>query len=255
MSDALLDVKDITGGYGPVSVMRGVTLQARPGELVTILGANGSGKSTLLAAIVGLLQPFSGRVLFAGEDITGRAPEAISRRRLVLVPEGRQLFGPMSVVDNLLLGAHGHPGTRAHRGGRLERIFALFPVLAERRRQLAASLSGGEQQMLAIGRALMAEPKMLILDEPSLGLAPIVTRQLFDTLRSLHDNGVSILLVEQNARMALELADRAYVMERGQVTVEGEATAMLADERVRAAYLGLGTTVRGDSAGIDQKGD
>lgn len=246
MSDALLAVEDLTGGYGPVTVIRGVTLQARPGELVTILGANGSGKSTLLSSIVGLLQPHSGRVLFNGEDITGRAPEAISRRRLVLVPEGRQLFGPMSVFDNLLLGAHGHRGTQRSLGGRLERIFTLFPVLAERRKQLAASLSGGEQQMLAIGRALMAEPKMLILDEPSLGLAPLVTRQLFDTLRSLHDDGVSILLVEQNARMALELADRAYVMERGRVAVEGGAAEMLEDERVKTAYLGLGAKARGD---------
>jgi len=237
--EPLLLAEDVTAGYGPVTVLRGVTLVAREGELVTVLGANGAGKSTLLSAVVGLLTPRGGRVMFAGRDITGRSPEVIARQRLVLVPEGRQLFGPMSILDNLLLGAHGQRGRRAL-SERLERVFELFPVLRERTRLPAGSLSGGQQQMLAIGRALMADPKMLLLDEPSLGLAPLVTRQLFDTLRVLHDAGVSILLVEQNARMALELADRAYVMERGSVTVEGPAAEMLEDERVQAAYLGLG---------------
>ncbi|MEW6471695.1 MAG: ABC transporter ATP-binding protein [Actinomycetota bacterium] len=241
MSQPLLVAENVTASYGPVTVLRGVTLVADEGELVTVLGANGSGKSTLLSAIVGLLSPRAGRVTFAGQDITGRPPEAIARQRLVMVPEGRQLFGPMSVLDNLLLGAHcRHRNRRAVADG-LERVFSLFPVLRERSRLPAASLSGGQQQMLAIGRALMAEPKMLLLDEPSLGLAPLVTRQLFETLRVLHDAGVSILLVEQNARMALDLADRAYVMERGSVTVEGPAARMLEDERVRAAYLGLGS--------------
>jgi branched-chain amino acid transport system ATP-binding protein len=240
MSEALLVAEDLHAGYGPVTVLRGVTVAAREGELVAVLGGNGAGKSTLLSAVVGLLSPRSGRVAFAGHDITGKPPEAIARQRLVMVPEGRQLFGPMSVLDNLLLGAYcRRPGRRAV-AERLERVFELFPVLRERTRQPAASLSGGQQQMLAVGRALMAEPKMLLLDEPSLGLAPRVTRQLFDTLRVLHDDGVSILLVEQNARMALELADRAYVIERGRVTVEGPAAEMLEDERVQAAYLGLG---------------
>ena len=240
MNEPLLVVEDVTAGYGRVTVLRGVSLLAREGELVTVLGANGAGKSTLLSAVVGLLTPQAGRVVFAGQDITGRPPETIARRRLALVPEGRQLFGTMSVLDNLLLGAHGRqPGRRAV-AGRLDRLFALFPVLQERTRQPAASLSGGQQQMLAIGRALMSEPRMLLLDEPSLGLAPLVTRQLFDTLRVLHGTGVSILLVEQNARMALELADRAYVMERGSVAIEGPAAEMLEDERVRTAYLGFG---------------
>ena len=240
MSGPLLAVEAVTAGYGPVTVLRDVTLVAHEGELVTVLGANGAGKSTLLSVVVGLLSPRAGRVTFAGGDITGKAPEAIARQRLVMVPEGRQLFGPMSVLDNLLLGAHGRYRGRRVLGERLDRVFQLFPILQERTRQPAASLSGGQQQMLAIGRALMGEPKMLLLDEPSLGLAPLVTRQLFDTLRVLHDAGVSILLVEQNARMALELADRAYVMERGSVTVEGPAAEMLEDERVQAAYLGLG---------------
>jgi branched-chain amino acid transport system ATP-binding protein len=240
MSEPLLAVEDVTAGYGPVTVLRGVTLVAHEGELVTVLGANGAGKSTLLSAVVGLLSPRAGRVTFGGQDITGKAPEAIARQRLVMVPEGRQLFGSMSVLDNLLLGAHGRHRGRSVLGERLDRVFELFPVLQERTRLPAASLSGGQQQMLAIGRALMAEPKMLLLDEPSLGLAPLVTRQLFDTLRVLHDAGVSIILVEQNARMALELADRAYVMERGSVTVEGPAAEMLEDERLQAAYLGLG---------------
>jgi branched-chain amino acid transport system ATP-binding protein len=238
--DPLLLAEDVHAGYGPVTVLRGVTVVAREGELVTVLGGNGAGKSTLLSAVVGLLSPRSGRVSFAGHDITGKHPEAIARQRLVMVPEGRQLFGPMSVLDNLLLGAHSRRAGRRAVAERLDWVFELFPVLRERTRQLAASMSGGQQQMLAIGRALMAEPKMLLLDEPSLGLAPLVTRQLFDTLRVLHDAGVSILLVEQNARMALELADRAYVMERGRVTVEGPASEMLEDERVQAAYLGLG---------------
>jgi branched-chain amino acid transport system ATP-binding protein len=240
MNEPLLMVEDVTAGYGPVTVLRGVSLLAREGELVTVLGANGAGKSTLLSAVVGLLSPRAGRVVFAGQDITGKAPETIARRGLAMVPEGRQLFGTMSVLDNLLLGAHGRqPGRRAV-GERLDRVFALFPVLQERTRQPAASLSGGQQQMLAISRALMSEPRMLLLDEPSLGLAPLVTRQLFDTLRVLHGAGVSILLVEQNARMALELADRVYVMERGSVTIEGPAAEMLKDERVRTAYLGFG---------------
>ena len=240
-TEPLLVAEDVHAGYGPVTVLRGVSVVAREGELVTVLGGNGAGKSTLLSAIVGLLAPRAGRVAFAGHDITGEPPEAIARRRMVMVPEGRQLFGPMSVLDNLLLGAHCRRQGRKAAAERLNWIFELFPVLQERTRQPAASLSGGQQQMLAIGRALMAEPKMLLLDEPSLGLAPLVTRQLFDTLRILHDTGVSILLVEQNARMALELADRAYVMERGRVTVEGAAAEMLEDERVQAAYLGLGT--------------
>jgi len=238
--EPLLIAEDVHAGYGPVTVLRGVTVVAREGELVTVLGGNGAGKSTLLSAVVGLLSPRSGRVTFAGHDITGKHAEAIARQRLVLVPEGRQLFGPMSVIDNLLLGAHCRRSGRRAVAERLDWVFELFPVLRERTRQLAASMSGGQQQMLAIGRALMAEPKMLLLDEPSLGLAPLVTRQLFDTLRLLHDAGVSILLVEQNARMALELADRAYVMERGRVSVEGPASEMLQDERVQAAYLGLG---------------
>ena len=246
MTEPMLQMEDVTAGYGPVTVLRGISLAAREGELVTVLGANGAGKSTLLSTVVGLLPPRGGRIVFDGEDVTGQPPESIARRRLVMVPEGRQLFGPMTVVENLLLGAHArHPGRRAV-GDRLEHVFELFPVLQERTRQAAASLSGGEQQMLAIGRALMAEPRMLLLDEPSLGLAPLVTRQLFDILRVLHDAGVSILLVEQNARMALELADRAYVMERGSVTLEGRAADMLEDKRVQAAYLGLGTGVAGD---------
>ncbi len=246
MTEPLLHIADVTAGYGPVTVLRGVSLQAREGELVTVLGANGAGKSTLLSTVVGLLPPRGGRVTFDGQNITGQPPESIARRRLVMVPEGRQLFGVMTVLENLLLGAHArHLGRRAVGDG-LQRVFELFPVLQERTRQPAASLSGGEQQMLAIGRALMAQPRMLLLDEPSLGLAPLVSRQLFDILRVLHDAGVSILLVEQNARMALELADRAYVMERGSVTLEGRASDMLEDERVRAAYLGLGAGVTGD---------
>jgi branched-chain amino acid transport system ATP-binding protein len=242
---SLLTLEGISAAYGAVTVLRGADLSVAPGELVTVLGANGAGKSALLATAVGLLRPRSGRVVFDGEDITGLSTEAISKRRLVLVPEGRQLFGPMSVGENLLLGAHGRRLGRRGLAEQTDRVFELFPILAERIKQQAASLSGGEQQMVAIGRALMADPKMLLLDEPSLGLAPLVTKQLFDILRGLHDTGVAIVLVEQNARMALELADRAYVMERGAVTLEGRAADLLQDERVQAAYLGLGTTAGG----------
>jgi branched-chain amino acid transport system ATP-binding protein len=235
--EPLLLAEDVTAGYGPVTVLRGVTLVARKGELVTVLGANGAGKSTLLSAVVGLLTPRTGRVMFAGRDITGRTPEVIARQRLVMVPEGRQLFGPMSILDNLLLGAHGQRGRRAL-SDRLDRVFELFPVLGERPRLPAASLSGGQQQMLAIGRALMADPKMLLLDEPSLGLAPLITRQLFDILRILHDAGVSILLVEQNVAVSLKIAGHAYVLENGRIVLGGRGQDLLRDERVRVAYLG-----------------
>ena len=237
----LLLAENLTAGYGPVTVLRDVSLVAREGDLVTVLGANGSGKSTLLSAIVGLLPPRAGRVVVRRRgDHRARprgdrppAPGAGPRRAAaVRADDGRRQ--PVARRP-LPTGEPPGDGTRNWTGSS-----SLFPVLRERARLPAASLSGGQQQMLAIGRALMAEPKMLLLDEPSLGLAPLVTRQLFDTLRVLHSTGVSILLVEQNARMALELADRAYVMERGSVTVEGPAAEMLEDERVQAAYLGLG---------------
>jgi len=232
-----LGIEGITSGYGAVTVLRNVSIEVRPGEIVAILGANGAGKSTLLKTVVGLLRPTAGRVSFHGEDVTGRAPEAVARTGLVLVPEGRQLFASMTIRENLLLGAYARG--RAGRGDSLRRVYDMFPLLEEREAQKAASLSGGQQQMLAIGRGLMAEPRMLLLDEPSLGLAPLIIKDVFETLGRLREAGVTILIVEQNAAMTLELADRAYVLERGEVSVEGRAADLSSDPRIQSAYLGL----------------
>jgi branched-chain amino acid transport system ATP-binding protein len=232
-----LDVREITSGYGPVTVLRDVSISVAPGEIVAILGANGAGKSTLLKTIVGLLRPSSGSIEANGVDVTRRPPEAITRERVVLVPEGRQLFDAMTVRENLLLGGYTQPST--HRQETLERVFALFPVLRERLGQKASSLSGGQRQMVALGRALMARPTLLLLDEPSLGLAPLIIKETFSTLDRLRAEGVTILIVEQNALMTLELADRAYVLDRGRVAMQGSAADVARDPRVGQAYLGL----------------
>ena len=233
----MLSVQGLATAYGAIGALHDVSLEVRERELVTIVGANGAGKSTLLKSVVGLLRPRRGRVIFCGRDITGWTPDAVLREGLALVPERRRVFGPLSVLDNLVLGAYGR------RGGvdaeqTLGRIYRLFPILRERRAQAAGTLSGGEQQMLAIGRALMAQPRLLLLDEPSLGLAPLVVREIFRLLATLRGEGTTILLVEQNARMALQAADRAYIMETGRVTREGRAAALLDDEELKAAYLG-----------------
>jgi branched-chain amino acid transport system ATP-binding protein len=208
------------------------------GEIVAILGSNGAGKSTLLKSVVGLLRARSGRIYGAGVELTGLSTEAIARAGVMLVPEGRQLFASMTVLENLQLG--GYMSRRKVRvDSQLEQVFELFPILQERRRQLAGSMSGGQQQMLAIGRAMMARPKMLLLDEPSLGLAPIVLGQVFDALARLRTLGVTTLLVEQNAIMTLAFADRAYVLERGKVVVAGKASDLADDPRIQQAYLGL----------------
>jgi branched-chain amino acid transport system ATP-binding protein len=232
-----LTINRVTGGYGPVTVLRGVSLRVAKGEIVAILGANGAGKSTLLKTVVGLLRPTSGTIQAHGNDITGAAPENITRRQVVLVPEGRQLFDSMTVRENLILGGYTQP--RSNRAGDMQRVFSLFPILEERAGQKASSLSGGQRQMVAIGRALMARPTLLLLDEPSLGLAPIVIKETFDTLAKLRDDGVTILVVEQNAMMTLALADRAYVLNRGRVSMEGPANELIKDPRIREAYLGL----------------
>jgi branched-chain amino acid transport system ATP-binding protein len=238
MSDPLV-VHSITSGYGKVTVLRDVSLRVGDGEIVAILGSNGAGKSTLLKTIIGLLQPSTGEILLDGSDVAGRPTESIVAAGLVLVPEGRQLFGGMSVLDNLMLGTYGHRRDRKATRETLERVYALFPVLRERSGQLAGSLSGGEQQMVAIGRGLMARPNVLLLDEPSLGLAPLVLRQVFEALAQLRELGMTVLIVEQNAILTLELADRGYVLERGRASIEGDADSLRRDERVRAAYLGL----------------
>jgi branched-chain amino acid transport system ATP-binding protein len=236
MSDALLSVRDVHVAYGKVEAVRSVSLHVAQNEIVTIVGANGAGKTTLLNAVMGIL-PLTGTVRFAGRDIGYATIEDRVAAGLSLVPEHRELFGTMSVEDNLQLGAF-RIG-RAKTVQAFERVYALFPKLKERRWQLAGTLSGGEQQMLAMGRALMGEPTLLMLDEPSLGLAPLIVADIFRTVSELKAAGVSVLLVEQNAQAALRVADRAYVMELGEFVISGSADEIAANEGVAASYLGF----------------
>ena len=234
---ARLRIEDLEVAYGDMVAVRHVSLTVEPGELVALIGANGSGKTTTLRAVSGLLRPRRGRIEFDGRRIDGLSPAAIVARGIAHVPEGRQLFPTMTVEENLLLGAQTREA-RAARGRTLDQVFALFPRLAERRRQLAGSLSGGEQQMCAIGRALMARPRLLMLDEPSLGLAPVVVGTIFDNLGRINRDGTTVLLVEQNVLRALRLSHRAYVLENGAIALEGPQERLLADERIKRAYLG-----------------
>jgi branched-chain amino acid transport system ATP-binding protein len=233
----MLEVRTLASHYGRIPALKGIDLAVRAGELVALVGANGAGKTTLLRAISGLQPPSAGTVAFAGADITRHATHQRVRLGIVLVPEGRQVFAPLSVADNLLLGAF----TRApaERAETLERVYAMFPALAERRRHPAGALSGGQQQMLAIGRALMSRPALLLLDEPSMGLAPFLVDEVFATIARLKREGTTIFLVDQNARAALAIADRAYVLETGRITLEGTGKDLLADPAVQSAYLGL----------------
>ncbi|MGN6311900.1 MAG: ABC transporter ATP-binding protein [Xanthobacteraceae bacterium] len=235
MTASLLSVSDASISYGKVEAVRSVSLEVGRDEIVTIVGANGAGKTTLLNAIMGIL-PQNGRIRFDGIDIAGIEIEDRVAAGLSLVPEHRELFGTMSVEDNLQLGSFRNAKAAAQS---FERVYALFPRLKERRQQLAGTLSGGEQQMLAMGRALMGEPRLLMLDEPSLGLAPLIVADIFKTVRELRAAGVSVLLVEQNAKAALQIADRAYVMELGSFILDGEADTVAADPRVIASYLGF----------------
>ncbi len=231
----------LSARYGPVHALRDVSLDVRAGELVALIGANGAGKSTLLRTIAGLLAPTAGRVTVDGRDVTGRAPETLLRAGVALVPERRRIFGDLTVLDNLELGGYALPRGR-HFASRLaagvEAAYDRFPVLRQRSRQLAGTLSGGEQQMLAIGRALMTGPRLLLCDEPSLGLAPLVVQEIMRLLAALRAAGTTILLVEQNARLALRFADRAYVLEVGRVALSGASADLLADDQLKAAYLG-----------------
>ena len=234
---ALLDVEAISVRYGGIEAVRGLSFAVEAGSMVAMIGANGAGKSSILNAVSGLVRPRAGRIRFDGADITGHAPEAIVRSGVVQVPEGRAILGPLTVAENLDLGAWSRrdPG-EARRT--LEEVYGLFPRLAERRRQLAGSLSGGEQQMLAIGRALMAHPRILLLDEPSMGLAPVVISAVFDAISRIHRAGTTVLLVEQNARQALRLAERALVLSRGQLMREGSSASLLEDPVIVEAFLG-----------------
>ncbi|URI11328.1 ABC transporter ATP-binding protein [Aquincola tertiaricarbonis] len=244
MSEPLLQLRDFCVSYGPVEALHQVNLDVREGEIVTVIGPNGAGKTTLLSAAMGLL-PSQGQLQFNGQPIQRPTVEAMVARGVGLVPEKRELFGEMSVEDNLLLGgfAQWRRGQR-DQAARMQEVFDIFPRLKERRAQLAATLSGGERQMLAIGRALMARPKLLMLDEPSLGLAPLIVREVLLVVARLRTLGVSVLLVEQNARAALQVADRAYVLEMGAVAIEGEARTLANDPRIVEAYLGLGGAAR-----------
>jgi len=235
----MIDVNDIDVAYGNAPVLRGVSLSVAPGEVVTLVGANGAGKTTLFRAITGALPKLRGSISLDGRDITKWQPARVAREGLAVVPEGRRLFGPMSVVDNLRLGSYLRLAKRSPEPVRedLDRVYELFPRLAERRNQLARTLSGGEQQMVAIGRALMARPKVILMDEPSIGLAPIIVREVFEVIRKLKDSGITILLIEQNARMALKAADRAYVMEMGRITADGDASDLQKSDIVRKLYL------------------
>ena len=234
----ILEVSGLAAGYGDVQILWGVDMKIAEGRATALLGANGAGKTTLLRAVMGLIKPCGGSVRFLGRDVTSLSAHAKARQGLVLVPEGRQLFAGMSVLENLMLGASGsraRPSAKAN----LARVCDMFPVLADRRAQNAETLSGGEQQMLAIGRGIMAAPVVLMIDELSLGLAPLLVRRLMEVLRTLRDGGLTILLVEQNARAALSVGDYGYILGDGKSAVEGTARQLLRDPQVRAAYLGL----------------
>ncbi len=234
--EQILKVENINVYYGATHAIKGISFHVDQGEVVTLIGANGAGKSTTLQTISGLLRSRTGSIEFCGENISITPSHKIVEKGLAQVPEGRRIFLQMSVQENLEMGAYTQPGAGVDSD--LERVFQQFPRLKERRRQIAGTLSGGEQQMLAIGRALMSHPKLLMLDEPSMGLAPILVEQIFDIIRQLHKDGTTILLVEQNAQMALSVADRAYVMETGKITLSGTGAELAASDQVKKAYLG-----------------
>lgn len=233
----LLEVDNLFTAYGKIEALKGISLKVNEGEIVTLIGANGAGKSTTLKTISGQLTPRSGSIRFEGEEIAGLRAHRVAAKRIVQVPEGRRIFGRMTVRENLDLGAY----LRNDKDGIAEdfaRVFELFPRLAEREKQQGGTLSGGEQQMLAMGRALMANPKLIMLDEPSMGLAPVIVEQIFEIIGEINKLGVTVLLVEQNAHLALGIADRAYVLETGSITIEGTGKELLTNDEVRKAYLG-----------------
>ena len=232
----LLSVNDIHVYYGAIHAVKGVSLEVNEGEVVTLIGANGAGKSTVLNTISGLLRAKSGTIDFMGTPINTMAPNKIVQLGLAQCPEGRRVFAHMTVEENLEMGAYTRPNSTIE--GNLEHVYELFPRLKERRKQVGGTLSGGEQQMLAMGRAIMSAPKLIVMDEPSMGLSPVLVQEVFSIIQTMHELGITILLVEQNAKMALAIADRAYVLENGRITMSGSAHDLLHDDKVRKAYLG-----------------
>jgi branched-chain amino acid transport system ATP-binding protein len=232
---SLLTLEAVDTYYGPIHILQGLTLTIEPGELVCLLGGNASGKSTTLKTVLGIVAPRNGSVVFDGEDVTRRPTSYRIRKGMAIVPENRRLFAPMTVLENLQMGAYLHGGgTKAD----FDRVYELFPLLHERRSQLAGTLSGGEQQMVAMGRALMSKPKLLLMDEPSMGLAPILVERSFEIIRQVHESGVAMLVVEQNANVSLSIADRGYVLSTGRLVLEGKAGELIRNDELRKAYLG-----------------
>jgi branched-chain amino acid transport system ATP-binding protein len=234
-NEPLLELDAVDTFYGPIHILQGLTLRVGPGELVCLLGGNASGKSTTLKTILGIVQPRRGAVRFGNEDVTRRSTSYRIQRGMAIVPENRRLFAPMTVLENLQMGAYLHGGGAKED---FDRVYDLFPLLHERRSQLAGTLSGGEQQMVAMGRALMSKPKLLLMDEPSMGLAPILVERSFEIIQQVHESGVAMLIVEQNANVSLSIADRGYVLSTGRLVLEGKAADLREDEGLRKAYLG-----------------
>jgi branched-chain amino acid transport system ATP-binding protein len=236
MADILLEVSGLKVAYGGIQAVKGVSFEVRQGELVSLIGANGAGKTTTLKAVTGVQPTAAGEIAFMGRSIRGQGAWNLVKQGLVMVPEGRGVFARMTIVENLQMGAFVRSDGEVQAD--IDKVFSIFPRLKERAAQLAGTMSGGEQQMLAMGRALMARPKVLLMDEPSMGLSPIMVDKIFEVVNEIHGQGTTVLLVEQNASRALALADRAYVMDSGEITMQGDAKSLLADPRVRAAYLG-----------------
>jgi branched-chain amino acid transport system ATP-binding protein len=232
---ALLEIQNVDTFYGPIHILQGLTLRVEPGELVCLLGGNASGKSTTLKTVLGIVSPRNGTVSFGGEDVTRRSTSYRIQKGMAIVPENRRLFAPMTVLENLQMGAYLHGGGTKED---FDRVYELFPLLHERRGQLAGTLSGGEQQMVAMGRALMSKPKLLLMDEPSMGLAPILVERSFEIIKQVHESGVAMLVVEQNANVSLSIADRGYVLSTGRLVLEGPAASLREDEDLRKTYLG-----------------
>ena len=235
MSEPILTINDLKVNYGGIEAVKGISFEVPEGSIITLIGSNGAGKSSTLRTIAGLVKPVSGKIIFRGDDITGLDPTSIVKKGVTLVPEGRRIFPDLSVLENLKMGAYLRNDDIS---GDLQWVYELFPRLKERSWQAGGTLSGGEQQMLAVGRALMSRPKMIMMDEPSLGLAPIIVKGIFDIIREINRQGVTVLLIEQNANMALKTADFAYVLETGKITMSGPSKELLVDEDVKKAYLG-----------------